>query len=151
MRVVPILVLCLLSGAAAAEDSSLYDRLWPELPASSQLTLSQQITDQLTELGNLVGGHMNALSNDVLSVRFDGRRRRAKLRFGTTGSDRLLVFKFDGDVHFTQGLARVQAKLDVGVAGRVLELELPELEMAPASYRGERGVEIRMPLLKHVF
>jgi len=41
--------------------------------------------------------------------------------------------------------------LQLGIAGRSLDLELLALEMAPAEYRGERGVEIRVPLLRRSF
>ncbi len=146
-------VLCLLaSGAHADDEVSLYDRLWPELPGGARLTLSQQITDELTELGNTLGHHMGALSNEMVAVRFDGRRRRAKVRLGLANDgERFLVFRLDGDVHFTHGVARVTAKLDVGIAGRVVHLELPDFEMVPTSYRGDRGVEIRLPLFKRSF
>ena len=146
-----VLVLCALTSAAAANDD-LYERLWPEMPTSTRLTLSQQITDQLTELGNTVGYHVNTLSHEVIALGFDGRRRRAKIRLGLAdGPDSYLTFKLAGDVHFTHGVARARIRLDVGVAGHVLQLELPDVEMAPAEYRGERGVEIRLPLFKREF
>ena len=147
-----LLLVCATVDVAAANDEDLYDRLWPEMPNSTRLTLSQQITDQLTELGNSVGHHVNMLSNDAIALGFDGRRRRAKVRLGLEDTpDRYLTFRLAGDVHFTQGVARVAARLDIGVAGYVLHLELPDIEMAPASYRGERGVEIRVPLWKRSF
>lgn len=147
-----VLVLCALTDVAAANSDDLYERLWPEMPNSTRLTLSQQITDQLTELGNTVGHHVNTLSNDAIALDFDGRRRRAKVRLGLAeGPDRYLTFKIAGDVHFTHGVARAKVRLDLGVAGHVLHLELPDVEMAPAEYRGERGVEIRLPLFKREF
>ena len=62
-----------------------------------------------------------------------------------------LTFRIAGDVHFTQGVARAKIRLDIGVAGRVLHLDLPDVEMAPAEYHGDRGVEIRVPLFKREF
>lgn len=147
-----VLLLCATVDVASANSEDLYERLWPEMPNSTRLTLSQQITDQLTELGNTVGHHVNTLSNDAIALGFDGRRRRAKVRLGLEDTpDSYLTFKIAGDVHFTHGVARVAARLDIGVAGYVLHLELPDVEMAPASYRGERGVEIRIPLFKRSF
>lgn len=153
MRSIGAVVAVLLgsTGTAAANDQALYERLWPEVPNSTRLTLSQQITDQLTELGNTVGHHMNVLSNEMLAMQFDGRRRRARVRFGSGNTESYLTFNVAGDVHFTQGVARVQAKIDLGIAGHIVSLELPDFEMAPASYRGERGVEIRVPLYKRTF
>ncbi|MBA3455008.1 MAG: hypothetical protein H0T42_18105 [Deltaproteobacteria bacterium] len=147
-----LLVVCALVDVAAANDQDLYERLWPETPNSTRLTLSQQITDQLTVLGNTVGHHVNTLSNDAIALGFDGRRRRAKVRLGLDDRhDRYLTFKLAGDVHFTHGVARVAARIDIGIAGHVLHLELPDVEMAPVAYRGERGVEIRVPLFKRSF
>ena len=145
-----VALVCALCDPVAAEDT-LYDRLWPEVPERAQLTLSQQITDELTSLGNTLGHHLDALSGDLVGVRFDGRRRRASVRVGTSRAERYLTLELAGDVHFTQGVARVHATLDVGVAGHVLSLELPDFEMAPTSYRDERGVEIRLPLLRGSF
>lgn len=145
-------------GVAAAEHSmsseasnDLYDRLWPEAPVSGRLTISQEIADAFTELGNSVNQHVGQLSDGRFGITFDGRRRRAFVRIDATSTERYLVFHFSSDVHFTQGVARITAKLQLGIAGHVVDLELPDVEMAPAEYRGDRGVEIRLPLFKRYF
>ena len=144
-----IVALGVLSTPAFAEKD-LYDRLWPRVPESHQLTLSEQITDQLTELGNFMGEHMNVLSHDVLTMTFDGRRRRAFFSIGG-GDARYLEFKLASDVQFFDGRAQINTRIDLSFAGKQLELELPEMEMVPASYRGERGVEVRVPLFRRTF
>ena len=58
----------LVSATPAAAEGDLYDRLWPRVPEGRNLKLSDQITDQLTELGNFMGEHMTVLSHDVLSL-----------------------------------------------------------------------------------
>jgi len=128
------------------EVIALSDR-WGDVPQQHRLKLSVQITDGLTELGNLIGSSMNDLSNDMLGLQFDGRRRRAKLRLGT-GEGSFLRFKLESDWHFTQGKARVAAKLQLGIGSHQWNIELPDMEMVPASYRGERGVEVRVPLFE---
>lgn len=120
---------------------------WREVPAGQRLRLSQQITDELTELGNFIGTHINVLSDDILGMKFDGRRRYARIRFGT-GEGQYLRFKFDSDWYFTKGKARVQARVDLGIGQHQFHLELPDIDMVPASYHGERGVEIRLPLVE---
>ena len=136
-------------GPMGVACPALYERLWPTVQNGPRLKLSEQITDELTELGNLLGAHLDVLSSDMLGVRFDGRRRLARVRLGGADrGERLLTLRFAGDVHFTAGVARIQARLDLGVAGHVMQLELPDVEMAPASYRGERGVEVRLPLFR---
>lgn len=127
-------------------DIALGER-WHDVPNRPRLKLSVQITDELTELGNLIGTSMNDLSDDMVGLKFDGRRRRAKLRFGT-GEGEYLRFRLDSDWHFTQGRARVVAKLQLGIGSHHLSLELPDMDVVPASYRGERGVEIRIPFFE---
>lgn len=140
--------LTLVAPSARADDGGLYERLWPRVPDGQRLTLSQQIADQITELGNTLGYHLDLLSDDMLALRVDGRRHRAYVRLAVGTDERFLTFRLASDVHFTEGLARVSSTVDLGIAGRKLELELPEVEMVPASYRGERGVEVRLPLFR---
>ncbi|MGE0398523.1 MAG: hypothetical protein AB7T06_17585 [Kofleriaceae bacterium] len=134
-----------------ADYCELYDRLWPQAPISTRLTISQEIADAFTELGDTVNQHVGQLSDGRFALTFDGRRKRAYVRIDATTTERYLVFHFQSDVHFTQGVARVNAKLSLGIAGHVIDLELPDFEMAPAEYRGDRGVEIRLPLFKRYF
>ncbi len=138
------------TSVAAADDRAPYERLRPSEP-HDESSLEQQITDHLTELGNELGTHLDALSNDLLFVKFDGRRRRAHVRLGGGDPDGYLMFKVDSDVHFTDGVARVTTRVDLAVAGRQVHLLVPDFEMVPASYRGDYGVELRLPLFKHAF
>lgn len=144
------LAIVLLGAAPARADESLYDRLWPRVPEGHQLSLSQQIADQLAELGNVVGTHLDVLSSDMLWMQFDGRRRRAYVRVGG-GNEQFLTLRLASDVLFRDGRALINTKIDVAIAGKALHLDLPELEMVPASYRGERGVELRWPVFKRTF
>lgn len=143
-----------MSSPAAAEDGGLsdraYDLVWPGVPDGPQLKLSEQIADRLTMLGDALGTHLDALSKETLSLRFDGRRRRAHVRL-RGGEGQYLTFNLASDVHFTEGLARISTRVDLSVAGRALHLELPELEMQPTEYRGERGVVVRLPLFRRSF
>jgi hypothetical protein len=120
---------------------------WHEVPKSKRLKLSVQIVDEVTELGNLIGTGMNELSDDMLGLKFDGRKRRAKLRLGT-GEGQYLRFRLESDWHFTQGKARIAAKLQLGIGDHQWNIELPDMEMVPANYRGDRGVEVRIPLFE---
>ncbi len=139
-----------MSSTAAAEEHALYDRLWPRVPEGRHLKLSQQITDQLTLLGNTLGYHLDLLSRETLSLRFDGRRRRAYVRVGA-GEGQYLKLHLASDVQFIGGLARINTRVDLSIAGRVLRLELPEVEMTPTEYHGERGLVVRVPLFRRSF
>jgi hypothetical protein len=134
----------------AARAELLAAQRWPALPSSKRLTFGQRITDELAEFGNQLGYHLGQLSNEMLALSFDGRQRRARVMLGADDGG-YLVFKLRSDVHFTHGVARINAKLDLGIGGHVVRLDIPEFEMAPTSYRGERGVEVRLPLIKHEF
>ena len=57
-------------------------------------------------------------------------------------------FGDDTVAYFTQGKARVQGRIDLGIGSHEFHLELPDVDMVPASYRGERGVEVRLPLFE---
>lgn len=127
------------------------ERLWYRAPARQQRALSEQIVDQLTELGNELGTHLDVLSMDLLALRVDGRGRRVHLGVGAGESGGYLSFHLGSEFHFIDGVARVTTRIDLCIAGRDLALELPEMELAPTSYRGERGVEVRLPLIQKRF
>ena len=46
----------------------LYKAMWPDTPTSSRVSLSLQITDELTELGNMLGHHVNTLTNETITL-----------------------------------------------------------------------------------
>ena len=144
------LALLLLGGTAtnaSADEEFLLSARWHEVPAGHALKLSQQITDQLTELGNFIGGHVNVLSDDMVALHFDGRSRRARMRFGI-GEGSYLHFKLDTDWHFTQGKARIATRIDLGLGSHEWHLDLPDVEMLPANVYGDRGVEVRLPIFE---
>lgn len=146
---VTLLVLVALASPALADD--LYDRLWPRVPDAQGLTLEDQIVEHLSDLGNQLGYHVDVLSKDMIGLHVDGRRQRAYVRVGNDNHGQYLTFKLASDVEFTDGLARFATKVDLGIAGRTVHFKLPEVEMAPTSYRGERGVELRLPLFRRRF
>jgi len=139
------------TSAASPTSPTFNERLWYRVPARRQRDLSDQLTDQLTELGNELGTHLDLLTMDLLALRVDGRRRRVHLGLGAGESGGYLSFRLGSDFHFIDGVAKVTARIDLCIAGRDLALELPEMELAPTSYRGERGVEVRLPLIQKRF
>ncbi len=146
-----VLVVSALSPrSAAADDIGLYTRMWPAVPTTRQLTVAQQLTDAMTALGNQLGDHLDLLSNDRLALRFDGRSRKARVKLGMIDSD-YATFKFDSIVHFADGRANITARLDLGIGSHVVRVELPDIEMLPTEYRGERGVELRVPIYRRYF
>jgi hypothetical protein len=138
------------SAPAAADDIVLLASRWPSVPAGHGLSLEDQITERLTLLGNALGHHLDLLSHDMFELTIDGRRRHAHVRLGG-GSASQLAIRLDGDIQFEDVNARIHARLDLGFRGHELHLELPAFEMCPTAYRGDRGVELRLPLLERTF
>lgn len=138
------------SAPAAADEAVLLGSRWPTVPEGRGLSLEQQITDRLTQIGNELGRHLDLLSHETFQLKVDGRRRRAHVRF-SGGNSELLSFRFAGDIQFDSVNARVNARIDLTFRGRLLQLELPTFEMSPAEYRGDYGVEVRLPLFVRKF
>ena len=133
----------------AADPAVLLASRWPSLPPDHGLSLEDQITDRLTQLGNELGRHLDLVTHDMFQLRVDGRRRRAHLRIG--GGNEAVAVAVDGDIQFDDANAHVQCRLDLALHGHAVSLELPPFEMSPASYRGDHGVELRLPLFVQRF
>lgn len=135
---------------APADPAVLLASRWPSIPADHGLSLEDQITERLTQIGNELGRHLDLLSHDMFQLKVDCRRRFAHVRIG--GGDAAgLALRLDGDVVFDDLNAHVHASVDLALRGHAVRLELPAFEMSPASYRGDRGVEIRLPLFVQRF
>jgi hypothetical protein len=136
--------------AASADTTVMLASRWPSVPDGHALSLEDQITDRLTQLGNALGQHLDLLSHDMFQLRVDARQRRAHLRIGGGDSERLAL-RLDGDIQFDDLNAHVCARLDVALRGHAVSFELPAFEMSPVSYRGDHGVELRVPLIVQRF
>lgn len=147
-------MLAVLAGTAHADGpdaEDLADGLPFEAPPAitKGRSFSDRIAEQLTLMGETVDGHLNLLTQDSLRLQIDGRSRRAHVRLA--GETRYLSLRVSGDMHFRSGAAQVDARIDLLVAGRKLSLELPDFEVVPRSFAGERYVEVRVPLLRGSF
>ena len=120
------------------------------VPAWHGLTMDQRITDHLTDFGNLVGRHLDLLTDDLVRLRVDGRANRAWLRVGG-GDARYLALHLATDWHFVGNVAEVYAHLQIGVAGHKVDLALPEVELSGDSYRGQQLVIVDVPLFQRRF
>jgi hypothetical protein len=145
-----LLLVGLLAAAPASAETDLYTRLWPQTPIGRGRSTEDQILDSMTKLGNELGYHLDVLTHDMLVMKVDAHKQRATVAVGG-GNARFLSFKLANDIEFTEGLARVNTKVDLTIHNRRFELQLPQMEVEPASYHGDRGVEIRMPLYKRRF
>jgi hypothetical protein len=143
-------VLLAATAPAAADPAIDVASRWPDVPTGHALSLEDQITDRLTRLGNELGRHLDLLSHDMFQLTVDGRQRHAHVRVGC-GNDETLGLQIDGEVQFDDIDAHVHARIDLGFRGHALRLELPDFVMSPAEYRGDHGVELRLPLFVQKF
>lgn len=127
------------------------DTLWPKLPKDHDLSVDDRMVDNLSDWTNRVmGAHLDKMSHDLVALHVDMRAGRARLRFGM-GDGRLLKFKFDSDWHFVDGKARMTAKLDLGVSGHMLHVDVPAVDVSTDSYRGQDLVQVNVPLLQRTW
>lgn len=140
----------LAAAEPAGEPALLLGDRWPSVPEGHGLSLEDQITDRLTQLGNELGRHLDLLSHDMFQLTVDGRHRHAHLRVGG-GNPGMLAFRVDSEIQFDDINAHVHARIDLGFRGHAVSLELPAFEMSPAEYRGDHGVEVKLPLFVRKF
>jgi hypothetical protein len=135
---------------AARADERLEDR-WPAVPPSHQLKLDDRIADRISELGNQAMGHVDLLSHGLIRLHFDARGGRAWFGVGG-GNARYLAFRLDTDWFFAaDGVAHVHARVDLGIAGHRMHLELPQMDVSGDSYHNAQLVQVNVPLLSRHF
>lgn len=151
MRRAVLASVLLLGSTAAAEPELALSTRWPSTSEYRGLSLSDQITDRLTELGNTLGRHLDLLSADMFQLQVDGRSRRAHIHIGAGDEDTLLSFHLDAGIQFESVNANVDAHIDLGFDGHMLHLELPAFQVQPAEYRGDYGVQVEVPVFVQRF
>lgn len=133
--------------------SSLSENLairWPDVPEGHALSLEDQITDRISAAGNAVGSQLEELSHDMFRLKVDARHRRAHLRLGG-GDDEHLAIRLDSDIQFDDLDAHFQTQIGVGYHGHTVQLALPMFELAPAEYRSNYGIAVKLPLFVRKF
>ena len=111
---------------------------------------SWRLAEKMTLAGDSLGLHLRAITFNSLDMNFDGHKRIAHLRM-QAGEAKKVALGIDSDVAFKSGYARVNATIKFGIAGKTWKLELPEFDMVPRSYDGERYVELRLPVIDFSF
>jgi hypothetical protein len=142
-------------GAAAAAAATPgtdkpVDQMWPQLPHHREVAIEDQITDHLSAIGNRVGEHIDLLSHDMFRIHVDGRAQRARMRIGG-GNARYLELRVDSDWHFAEGKARVVNRVELGLAGHEINVQLPTMDLSTDSYHGAQMVQVNVPLLERHF
>ena len=131
-----LLLLALMTATAHADDPP---------PATGKMV------DKVVAMTNqFLDQHVDLLTYDLLHVRVDAEHRAAKIAVGG-GDKRLVKLRVAGDVEVVDGTARIHSRLAFGIGGKQIDLRLPNVDVAATSYRGERGVEVRLPLVRRSF
>lgn len=112
-------------------------------------SLGKQLQNKMTLWTNELGAHLNLLSGDMLDMRFDVRHKRGWLRVGALSSRG--GFVINGRVKVRGSVARIRPKLTLALRDSSFELQLPPIEIATQSVRGERSVEVRLPIFEGTF
>jgi hypothetical protein len=120
-----------------------------------------KLVDKVVELTNdFFDRHVDLLTYDMLKLRVDAEHRAAKIEVGG-GSPRVAKLRVASNVEVVDGTARIKSRVALALGGQQLDLRLPSVDVAPSTYphrfsgerddRFERGVELRLPLLRRSF
>lgn len=111
--------------------------------------MEDQLTRRIDEWGNR-HLELRARDQELVAVRMDVGHQRGHLRLGY-GDEHFLSIHLDSDFEFHDGLASVDAHVDLAVRGHAFKLQLPAFDVVPSSMQGDRYVEIRVPFFKKNF
>jgi len=122
----------------------------PELPTQEEPQLGKKVLGKVVDATNGFFEHnIDRLSHDMVVIRIDGEQQRAKLAIGAGLAG--FGLHVASSVTVVDGTARVSPRVALAVAGKSLDLKLPTVDVAATEYHGERGVELRLPLLRRTF
>jgi hypothetical protein len=115
-----------------------------------RLKLSVAIKANLNQYSNLAAMQLGDLTMGMLDMPFDLQNKRARVNLGggDPGSFRLHV---DSDVLIGKGRARIQAHVDLAIAGYRWEIEVPDVDLDTENVSGERAVMLTLPFVEGKF
>jgi hypothetical protein len=113
-------------------------------------SLSARVKGNLTLMTGQLGLHVSNLTADLVRFNFDFARKFGQFKVGGGASDSFL-FRIDGDVEVHGSVARITSRLDLGIGGERLTIDLPDMDLATQTVAGERAVELRLPVFEGRF
>jgi hypothetical protein len=122
----------------------------PEMPGPDEGEFGKRVLSKVTDATNgFFEHHVDRLSHEMVVIRVDPQQQQAKVAVHAG----LLGFgvRVASNVTVVDGTARVTPRLALAVAGKSLDLKLPTVDVAATEYHGERGVELRLPLVRRTF
>ncbi len=151
MRVLPILLgfaLCATAGEAVAEKES--NHLLAKPLIAPRLKLSAAVKANLNQYSNEAAFQLGEMTMGMLDMRFDLQKKRARVNFGG-GDPESFRLHIDSDVIIGKGRARVQARVDLAIAGIRWQVEVPDVDLDTENVSGERAVMLTLPLIEGAF
>tara|TARA_R110002096_G_scaffold433887_3_gene653803 strand:- start:5494 stop:5934 length:441 start_codon:yes stop_codon:yes gene_type:complete len=133
-----------------ASTNAQADKLVKAPEIGPRVKLSKRIQRNLGELGNNVGLELGELTMGLVEMRFDIQKRDARFHLGG-GNAKSFRLRLDSHVVVRKSQARVQARLDLAVAGYGFAVELPEFDMSTESITGQRAIALSIPFLEGAF
>lgn len=134
----------LLAGSAAHADPL------PDLPSQEDPAFGKRVLEKVVDATNGFFEHdLDRLSHDMVVIRIDGEHQRAKLAVGADLAG--FGVHVASNVTVVDGTARLSPRLALAARGTSLNLKLPTVDVAATEYHGERGVEVRLPVLRRTF
>src|SRR3954451_19848946 len=119
-------------------------------PVHADPVAGKAILDKVVDATNDFFAHdVERLTHEMLVIRVDPDQRSAKI--GVNAGLAGYGFRLASNVTVVDGTARIAPRLALSVGSRSVDLQLPTVDVAATSYRGERGVEVRLPLLRRSF
>jgi hypothetical protein len=126
------------------------DRGWAQPDLPSEPTRIPAVALRALELGNDALGYVGFASADLVALEIDAPNRGVKVAVGG-GNARYAQLRVSSDIAMVDGAARIATRVRLGVANQSISFRVPVVEIAPASYRHERGVEVRLPFVHKQF
>jgi hypothetical protein len=138
-------VLLAVAGEARADELAFHEP--PEIPRARPMR--QQLAEAFDDIGATLDEHLGILTNDVLDLELDTLHKRGRVRI--RGETSRAAVDLDSDIQWRKGGAHVSARIALRLGDHEVEIEIPEFEVRPTTVDGERGVEVRVPLITGTF
>lgn len=126
------------------------DRLFESPTLGPRLKLSARVKANLNQYSNEAAFQLSEMTLGMLDMRFDLKRKGAHLNLGG-GDPESFRLRIDSNVLIGKGRARIQARLDLAIAGHRWAVEVPDLDLDTENVSGERAVMLSLPLIEGKF
>ncbi len=115
-----------------------------------KLKLSVAVKANLNQYSNQAAMQLGQMTMGILDMRFDLQNKRARVHFGGGNADSFRLH-MDSNVLIGKGRARIQARVDLAIAGIRWQIDVPDVDLDTESVSGERAVMLTLPFVEGNF